>query len=256
MPKQLNIIVNGKGGVGKSFFATNFVQYLKDQQIEHRAIDTDNENSTLKRFHREAEFINIEKVQEIDLLFSCLETSSLVVVDCRAASTDIFLDYFREVRVFELLELLAASLTVVSPVNHEADSVEQVKIIADALGGKCRYVIVRNQAHSEQFKIYDNSRTRSRVLDELAGCEIIMPRLYDWLVTGLNETNLPMSTAIAQSDFSLVDRQRLKNWQALFYEQIELARDLLVPGSEQAKGSGKGRKKIAQSAEAPAGATP
>ena len=102
MPKQLNIIVNGKGGVGKSFFATNFVQYLKDQQIEHRAIDTDNENSTLKRFHREAEFINIEKVQEIDLLFSCLETSSLVVVDCRAASTDIFLDYFREVRVFEI----------------------------------------------------------------------------------------------------------------------------------------------------------
>lgn len=256
MPKQLNIIVNGKGGVGKSFFATNFVQYLKDQQIEHRAIDTDNENSTLKRFHREAEFINIEKVQEIDLLFSCLEASSLVVVDCRAASTDIFLDYFREVRVFELLEMLGASLTVVSPVNHEADSVEQVKIIADALGGKCRYVIVRNQAHSEQFRIYDNSRTRARVLEELAGREIVMPRLYDWLVTGLNETNLSMSAAIAGSDFNLVDRQRLKNWQALFYEQIELARDLLLPGSEQAKGVGKARKKVAVATEAPAVAAP
>ena len=256
MPKQLNIIVNGKGGVGKSFFATNFVQYLKDQQIEHRAIDTDNENSTLKRFHREAEFINIDKVQEIDLLFASLEASSLVVVDCRAASTDIFLDYFREVRVFELLEMLGASLTVVSPVNHEADSVEQVKIIADALGGKCRYVIVRNQAHSEQFRIYDNSRTRTRVLEELAGREIVMPKLYDWLVTGLNETNLSMSAAIAGSDFNLVDRQRLKNWQALFYEQIDLARDLLLPGSEQARGSGKGRKKATPSAEAPAVATP
>ena len=50
MKKQLVIILNGKGGVGKSFFATNLVQYLKDQQIEHHAIDTDNENSTLKRF--------------------------------------------------------------------------------------------------------------------------------------------------------------------------------------------------------------
>lgn len=254
MPKQLNIIVNGKGGVGKSFFATNFVQYLKDQQIEHRAIDTDNENSTLKRFHREAEFINIDKVQEIDLLFASLEASSLVVVDCRAASTDIFLDYFREVRVFELLEMLGASLTVVSPVNHEADSVEQVKIIADALGGKCRYVIVRNQAHSEQFRIYDNSRTRTRLLEEFAGREILMPKLYDWLVTGLNETNLSMSAAIAGSEFSLVDRQRLKNWQALFYEQIDLARDFLLPGTEQAKA--KGRKKPAPSSEAPATTAP
>jgi Mrp family chromosome partitioning ATPase len=160
MTRQINIIVNGKGGVGKSFFATNFVQYLKDHQIEHQAIDTDNENSTLKRFHGEAEFINIEKVQQIDVLFSILERSNLVVVDCRAASTDIFLDYFNEVKLFEILGMLGASLTVVSPVNHEADSVEQVKIIAEALGDRCRYVIVKNQAHSEQFKIYDQSHTR------------------------------------------------------------------------------------------------
>lgn len=256
MTKQINIIVNGKGGVGKSFFATNFVQYLKDHRIEHRAIDTDNENSTLKRFHGEAEFINIEKVQQIDLLFSSLETSSLVVVDCRAASTDIFLDYFAEVRVFEILEMLGASLTVISPVNHEADSVEQVKIIAEALGPKCRYVIVRNQAHSEQFKIYDQSNTRSRVLAELAGREIVMPKLYDWLVTGLNETNLSMTAAIGQSDFSLVDRQRLKNWQAKFYEQIDLARDWLLPGVEPSKNGGKSKKKSAPVAEQPGAATP
>ncbi len=30
MIKRLNLILNGKGGVGKSFFAVNFVQYLSD----------------------------------------------------------------------------------------------------------------------------------------------------------------------------------------------------------------------------------
>lgn len=249
MKKQLVIILNGKGGVGKSFFATNLVQFLKDQQIEHHAIDTDNENSTLKRFHSEAEFININNVQEIDALFAALEKSNLVVVDCRAASTDIFLDYFAEVRAFEILEMLDAALTIVSPVNHEADSVEQVKIIAEALGAKCRYLIVRNQAHSEQFRIYDNSQTRSRVLNDFAGREIVMPRLYDWLVTGLNETNLSMTAAIAGSEFSLVDRQRLKNWQANFYEQLDLARDLILPNAEQAKSGGKTKKKPAAVAE-------
>jgi hypothetical protein len=256
MTKHIDIIVNGKGGVGKSFFATNFVQYLKDQQIEHRAIDTDNENSTLKRFHREAEFINIEQVQEIDVLISSLETSGLVIVDCRAASTDIFLDYFAEVRVFEILEMLGATLTIISPVNHEADSVEQVKIIADALGPKCRYVVVRNQAHSEHFKIYDHSQTRSRVLGELGGREIVMPKLYDWLVTGLNETNLSITAAIAQSEFGLVDRQRLKNWQAKFYDQIDLARELLLPTTEQSKNSGKSKRKAPPAVEGVGATTP
>jgi MinD-like ATPase involved in chromosome partitioning or flagellar assembly len=28
--KRLDLILNGKGGVGKSFFAVNFVQFLKE----------------------------------------------------------------------------------------------------------------------------------------------------------------------------------------------------------------------------------
>jgi CO dehydrogenase nickel-insertion accessory protein CooC1 len=50
MNKQINLIINGKGGVGKSFFATNSVQYLKDARIAHRAADSERENSTIKRF--------------------------------------------------------------------------------------------------------------------------------------------------------------------------------------------------------------
>ena len=49
--KRLDLILNGKGGVGKSFFAVNFIQFLKDKGIAHVAIDSDNENSTLKRLH-------------------------------------------------------------------------------------------------------------------------------------------------------------------------------------------------------------
>lgn len=242
MHKQINIVLNGKGGVGKSFFAANFAQYLKDHQIEHCSIDTDNENSTLKRFHPDAEFINIENVQEIDLIFASLERSNLVLVDCRAASTDIFLDYFTEVKVFEILEMLGASLTLISPVNHEADSVEQVKIIADTLAGRCRYIVVKNQSHSEHFRIYDKSRTRSRIIDELAGREIVMPKLYDWLVAALNESNLTITAAITHPEFSLVDRQRLKNWQSKFFDQIEQVREFLLPDTASSKGTVKKKK--------------
>src|SRR6516165_6085318 len=119
MNKQINLIINGKGGVGKSFFAVNFVQYLKDCGIAYCAIDSDHENSTLKRFHPQSDFINLENRHEIDCVFTSAENSDLLVIDCRAASTDLFIDFFDEVDLVEVLRSFNARLTVVCPVNHE-----------------------------------------------------------------------------------------------------------------------------------------
>src|SRR5690242_13747300 len=81
MQKKFNTIINGKGGVGKSFFAVNFVQFLKDKAIAHTAVDTDNENSILKRFHSESLFLDIEDPTEIDSVFATLDKTDLVVMD-------------------------------------------------------------------------------------------------------------------------------------------------------------------------------
>ena len=144
--KRLNLILNGKGGVGKSFFAVNFVQFLKDRGIAHVAIDSDNENSTLKRFHPDARFIDLNNRRELDGIFSALENANLVVMDCRAASTDLFIDYFAEIDLPAVLSAMGAALTLVMPVNHESDSVDQIQRLADQFGKKCNYVVVRNAA--------------------------------------------------------------------------------------------------------------
>ena len=232
MQKQLNIILNGKGGVGKSFFAVNLAQYLKDRRIGHFAIDTDNENSTLSRFYPDAGFVDIGADREIDSIFLALRLNNLVLIDCRAASTDIFLNYFAEIRVFEMLQILDAALTIIMPVNHEADSVEQIKIITESFDAQCGYLVVKNQVHSEHFDIYERSKTRSRVIAELAGREIVMPRLHDWLVSSLNEKNRLITDALKDEEFWLVDRQRLKNWQGTFNEQLDSASDWLVPDGD------------------------
>ena len=108
MNRQMNLVINGKGGVGKSFVATNFVQYLKDCGIAHCAIDADHENSTLKRFHPDPEFINLEHRREIDRVFTAAETSDLLAIDCRVASTDLFIDFFDQVNLTEVLRSLGA----------------------------------------------------------------------------------------------------------------------------------------------------
>jgi cellulose biosynthesis protein BcsQ len=227
--KRLILILNGKGGVGKSFFAVNLVQYLKDKGIAHVAIDSDNENSTLKRFHPDAVFVALAERRGPDTIFNTLEQANLVVMDCRAASTDLFIDFFAEINFASVLSALGASLTLVMPVNHESDSVDQVQRLADEFDNKCGYVVVRNAAHSKNFALYEGAEVRAQIKDRLGGKEISMAQLPDWLVVALNAQNLTISAAVKHPDFSLLDRQRLQTWQHNLYSEIESAIDLLLP---------------------------
>ena len=227
--KRLDLILNGKGGVGKSFFAVNFTQFLKDGGIAHVAIDSDNENSTLKRFHPDTRFLDLNNLRELDGIFAALEKANLVVMDCRAASTDLFIDYFTEIDLPAVLSDLAAALTLVMPVNHESDSVDQIQRLADQFGKNCGYVVVRNAAHSDSFALFESSEVRAKLKDKLGGREITMTRLQDWLVESLNADNLTITAATKHPAFSLLDRQRLQRWQRKLYAEIESVADLLLP---------------------------
>ncbi len=237
MKKQLNLILNGKGGVGKSFFAVNFVQFLKDKKIPFAACDSDNENSTLKRFHPDAGFINLTQPRSLDEMFRALERADLVTVDCRAASTDIFLRYFTAIDVSSVLRTLDARLTLLMPVNHEADSLDQIQRVVEVMAEAARFVVIRNQVHSESFALYDHSQVRVRLLKKLDAKEIIMPRMDEWLVEGLNRLNLTITNAAKHESFYLLDRQRLMTWQRNLYNQIESAADLLLPNRPTAHAS-------------------
>jgi hypothetical protein len=205
------------------------VQFLKDKGIAHVAIDSDNENSTLKRFHPDTRFLDLNNRRELDGIFSALEKASLVVMDCRAASTDLFIDYFTEIDLPAVLSAMSATLTLVMPVNHESDSVDQIQRLADQFGKKCGYVVVRNAAHSESFALFESSEVRTQIKDKLGGREISMTRLQDWLVESLNAENLAITSATKHSAFSLLDRQRLQTWQRKLYTEIESVADLLLP---------------------------
>ena len=227
--KRLDLILNGKGGVGKSFFAVNFVQFLKDRGIAHVAIDSDNENSTLKRFHPDTRFLDLNNRRELDGIFAALEKANLVVMDCRAASTDLFIDYFAEVDFPAVLSALGTALTLIMPVNHESDSVDQIQRLADQFGKQCSYVVVRNAAHSDSFALFESSEVRAQLKHKLGGQEIAMTRLQDWLVEALNGENLTITAATKHPGFSLLDRQRLQTWQRKLYTEIESVAGLLLP---------------------------
>lgn len=229
MMKRLDLVLNGKGGVGKSFFAVNFVQFLKDKRIKHALVDTDNENSTLKRFYPEAIFVDLSQPAGLDQIIVELETNPLVVVDCRAASTDLFLQYFAKIDIFAVLKELDTSLTLILPINHDPDSVRQIQLLVEQFGERASYLIVKNHFFSQQFVIYEKSKTRARLIEEFNSKEISMLSLEDWLVVGLNQATLTITPAIHSDKFHIPDRQRLIWWQREFYDEIKAVRALLLP---------------------------
>lgn len=229
MIKRLDLILNGKGGVGKSFFAVNLVQYLKDKNIAFTACDCDNENSTLKRFHSDVEFLDLSQSRELDAMFRALDKTDLVVVDCRAASTEVLFDYFDEIDLRTTLHDLSAALTLVMPVNHEADSVDQLQRIVNKLTDACSYVVLRNEVHNDTFPIYDQSAIRKRLRKDFGAREITMTKLQPWLVEELSLKNLSITNAIKDGQLHLLDRQRLQTWQRKLYSEIESAAELLLP---------------------------
>ena len=202
---------------------------LKDKGIAHVAIDSDNENSTLKRFHPDTRFLDLSNRRDLDAIFAALGKSNLVVMDCRAASTDLFIDYFTEIDLPAVLAAFNAKLTLVMPVNHESDSVDQIQRLTEEFGERCNYVVVRNAAHSDSFGIFESSAVREVLAKQLHGQEIHMTRMQDWLVEALNAENLTITAASKHPSFSLLDRQRLQNWQRKLFMEIESAGDLLLP---------------------------
>ena len=230
MTKRLDLIFNGKGGVGKSFFAVNFVQYLKDKNVQFTACDCDNENSTLKRFHGDdVEFLDLAHPRGLDAMIQALEKTNLVLVDCRAASTEVFFNYFDEIDLQTMLKILSATLTLIVPVNQESDSIDQLQRVTDKFKNTASYVVVRNTVHSNDFAIYDQTVIRKRLLKELGAKEITMSKLQPWLVEELSHHNLTISAAVADGHMHLLDRQRLQTWQRKFYAQIESVTGLLLP---------------------------
>jgi hypothetical protein len=230
MTKRLDLIFNGKGGVGKSFFAVNFVQYLKDKNVQFTACDCDNENSTLKRFHGgDVQFLDLSHPRGLDAMIQALDKTDLVVVDCRAASTEVFFNYFDEIDLQTMLKTLSASLTLIVPVNQESDSIDQLQRVTDKFRNIASYVVVRNTVHSSDFAIYDQTVIRKRLLKELGAKEITMAKMQPWLVEELSHNNLTITPAVADGHLHLLDRQRLQTWQRKFYLQIESVAELLLP---------------------------
>jgi len=122
---------------------------------------------------------------------------------------------------------------VACPVNHEMDGIYQIQKLATTVGDGADFLIVRNEVHGEGFELFDKSRARQKLMNELNAKEIVVHKMHKWLVEGLQKNKMTVTAAKADQEFSIMDRQRLIVWQRDFYEQLDSVKELLLPGNAE-----------------------
>ncbi len=231
--KRLILSATSKGGVGKSYVTINLIEWLQSLEVPFIAFDPDWCNSTLTRFHGEAEFIDISEEVHLDNVIRAFERTDLVIADGVGSLQTKFIDWLEEARVFELREQLGLEITLVVIIEEDKETVFQAGQVAKRVGKNANWIVVRNLKTSPVTEIYDGSNARKELL-ALGAREITIERLPWNLNSMLQKSSKSINGLIQDESVFFLERQRLRSYQHRLFEEFTGARDVLLPDSSLA----------------------
>ena len=234
--RTINIIAQGKGGVGKTFVSTQIAQYYSDNGVESLNIDTDPVNSTFQSFER----LN---VKHIDLLIDnnvnarkfdemmelILESETNVVIDNGASSFIPLLAYFIENNVFEIFRDCDADIlfhTIIMGGQSLDDTINGLVQITEKIPDYVNLIVWLNEYNGkiqidgkgfESFKVYKNLQNR---IQQLIVIEERTRETFGEDIKNMLELKKTYNEILSGSEFGIMQRQRIKTVQKSIYDQL------------------------------------
>jgi len=236
----INMTLQGKGGVGKSFITSTFAQYKYDQNNETPlCIDTDPVNSTFLGFKnlnvRQIKLLEGDEInpRKFDSLIEMIANSNEDVIIDNGASTFVPLShYLISNHVPELLNEMGHNIvihTVITGSQALLDTVNGFKQMAEQFPAQVDFVvwlnpywgeIQMNGKTFEQMKTYQDYKGRISTI-------INLPRYKEDTfgrdISDMLKARLTFDQAINAEDNSIMTRQRLKIVRKQLFDLIKLA---------------------------------
>lgn len=223
---KVHIILQGKGGVGKSVIAAIVAQYKKSKGQEPTCIDTDPVNSTFEGYkYLNVTRLNIMTDDEINtrnfdsLVELIATTENDVIIDNGASSFVPLSHYLISNEVPALLNEMGHEIvvhTVIAGSQSLLDTVNGFSQLANQFPKEALFVVwlnpywgpIEHQGKSfEQMKAYTNNKDRvSAIID--------LPKLKDETYgrdfSEMLENRKTFDEALADDNLTIMSRQRLK----------------------------------------------
>lgn len=226
MKNTVHFILQGKGGVGKSFVAVNLAQYISSLGIVPICFDTDQVNTTFAHYKG----LNVNLISVMDnsnmidpkkfdkLMEELLTCSGTFVIDTGSNTFLNLLAYIVENDVIKLLKEHGYTVyfhTVVAGGPDLLDTSSGFDSIA--LGVNTPIVLWLNehfgQLKTDDDKEFNETKVYKRHQDKLAGVVMLHSRnklTFGQDILKMNTKRITAREVMESADFSIMEKQRIK----------------------------------------------
>ena len=236
---QVHLVLQGKGGIGKSFVALLISQYLKHTQQNVLCLDTDPINATLSSFLA----LDVRSISLMDgnsvinerhfdqMMESIFEANAHVVVDNGAASFAPLSSYLLDNDAFEAIYEAGKEVIIHSVIAGglaQDNTVSDFVTLTSQLPENVQVVVWLNEHFGpiesngksfEEMKAYLDHKERVRAI-------VRLPKRTESTfgkdLAVMLKARMTFDEALASNLFFVMAKQRLKIMQRSIFEQLEV----------------------------------
>ncbi|EGE3723658.1 conjugal transfer protein TraL [Escherichia coli] len=241
MKNSINFILQGKGGVGKSFATAILAQYFIDENHMDNIVvgDTDPVNTTTVKVKRlNADLIQITENSKViqskfDPMFESMLTNSqnTFVIDNGASTFLPLIQYFNDNCVMDMFEDVEQDVyihTVIVGGQALADTLQGFEELKELVkGSKVKLIVWINEFQGipalENIPLIE-TKFIEKNKDVIAGVVVIQDRKSDAFASDikeLTEKSLTLKEALESDHFGLMAKSRLKRVFHDIYKQLD-----------------------------------
>lgn len=235
MNNSINIVLQGKGGVGKSFISSILAQYFLDyKKVDLVGADTDPVNKSFASFERTNAYpIEILKngaiiQSKFDNIFELMvnEENKTFVIDNGASTFVPMMKYIEDNGVIDLFDELDRPVfihTVIVGGQSQSDTLQGLASLYELVKNSknVKLIIWLNEFQGD----VEISNTQKKVVaDKTAGVIKVVNRDSDAFTADLEKmtkSRLTLVEALQDSNFGLMAKNRLKRVFNDIYEQLD-----------------------------------
>lgn len=229
MQNTVHFVVQGKGGIGKSFVSVLLAQYFLSKNANLRAFDTDQENTTFAHYKAlraehvavmdDSRTINPKLFDQLMEKILLDEDGGTFVIDNGANTFSPLLAYMVENDIISMLTEAGKKVylhTIIGGGDAFLETANGFNSIASAFEGTP--VVLWMNAHFGKLETkegtpFEETRVFKKNYNSLAGIVVLPernPRTYGDDIRRLNIARLTANEAIQSTEFSLMERNRIK----------------------------------------------
>lgn len=236
MKNTVHFILQGKGGVGKSYVSAMLAQYIKNSCGELAAFDTDQINTSFAQY----KMLEVKKIPLADenenintrmfdnLIVDISETESPCVIDNGANTFSPLLSYLVENDIFQMLKDMGKRVyihTIIAGGSEIEDTVRGFYSIIK--NTNATPVILWLNEYQGTTDINDKPFTETKVFKENAetvtGLILLPPyskNTFGHDIAKMTKDRLTVAEAIASADYNIMEKQRIKTMWRNIEEQL------------------------------------